>query len=143
MEYFLILFTCDLFRSSKLVEISFFFTYNMLVKRHSDIFEHGCLQNINKLYKHAGGCDGQQQFKDILEFAMVSTLEGFTNNSPRSPMTPPTLNKPSAEKSLCLFINILDMKNKIAIRRVGAAKSKRKAIKTVTTPYPLKQKNEE
>ena len=27
------------------------------------LFEHMCLQNINKLYKHAGKCDEQQQFK--------------------------------------------------------------------------------
>ena len=35
--------------------------------------EHKCLQNINKLYKHAGNCDAQQQLRDIIEAAMVST----------------------------------------------------------------------
>ena len=29
-------------------------------------YEHKCLQNIKKLYKQAGKCDNQQQFKDIL-----------------------------------------------------------------------------
>ena len=64
---------------------------------------------------------------------MVSTPEVFYDNSPRSPMDPPTLKKPSSRKSLCLFTNILVMKNKTAILRVGAAKSKRKAIKAGTT----------
>ena len=40
---------------------------------NSDIFEDRCLQNINKLYKHAEKCDNQQQFKYILEDATVST----------------------------------------------------------------------
>ena len=53
---------------------------------------------------------------------MAYTPEVFTDNSPRSPMTPPTLNKPSSRKSLCLFTDILDVKNKIAIRQVRAAK---------------------
>ena len=57
---------------------------------------------------------------------MVSTPEGFTDNSPRSPMTPTLSKKPSARKSLCLFTNILDVKNKTAIRQVRADKSKRK-----------------
>ena len=41
----------------------------------SDLFEHRCLQNINKLYKHAGKCDNQQLLKYILDAAMVSTPE--------------------------------------------------------------------
>ena len=80
------------------------------------IFEQKCLQNINKLYKHAGKCDNQQKFKDILEAAMVSTTELFTNNRIRSPMTPAPFKKPSAIKSLCIFANILDVKNKTATR---------------------------
>ena len=40
---------------------------------NSDTFEHRCLKNINKLYQHYGKCDNQQQFKDILETAMLST----------------------------------------------------------------------
>ena len=83
--------------------------------RKSALFEHRCLQNIKKLYKHAGKCDDQKKFKDILEAAMVSTPGGFTNNRPRSPMTLPTLKKKSARKSLCLFTNILNAKKKTAI----------------------------
>ena len=46
------------------------------------IYEQRCLQNINNLYENAGKCDEQQQLKDIIEATMVSTPEGFTNNSP-------------------------------------------------------------
>ena len=86
------------------------------------LFEQKCLQNINKLYKHSGKCDDQQQFKDILEAGMVSNPEGFIYNSTRSPMTTTPVNKPSANKSLCLFTNILHVKNKTDTRQVGASK---------------------
>ena len=61
------------------------------------IYEHKCLENIKILYKQAGKFDDQQQFKDILEAAMVSTPEGFTDNSPISPMNPTPVKKPSAQ----------------------------------------------
>ena len=93
---------------------------------NSAFFKHKCLKNINKLYKHAGNCDDQQQFKDILKDAMVYTYEGFTDNSPRYPMTPTPVKKPSARKSLCLFTNILYVKNKTPIHRVIVAKSSHK-----------------
>ena len=107
---------------------------------NSDIFEHRCIQNIKKLYKHAGKCDGQQQFKDILEADMVSNPEVFTNNSPISPMNSTPVKKPRSRKSLCLFTNILDVKNKTAIRRVRATKSRPKEIKAGTMPWALKPK---
>ena len=71
---------------------------------------------------------------------MVYTAEGFTNNSPRYTMTQTPVNKSSARKSLCLFTNILDVKNKTAARIVGASKSNRKSIKSVTTLWSLKPK---
>ena len=89
---------------------------------NNDLFEHKFLQNIKKLYKHAGKCDELQQSTDIVEAAMVSTPEVFTNNSPIYPMTPAPVKKTSARKSLCLFTNILDVKKKTAIRQVGASK---------------------
>ena len=70
---------------------------------------------------------------------MVYTPEGFTDKSPISPMNPTPVKKPSSRKSLCMFTNILDMNKKTAYRRVGAAKSKRKAIKYGNTPWALKQ----
>ena len=75
------------------------------------------LQNINKLYKHSGKCDNQQQFKDICESDMVSTPEGFTNESPISPITSTPVKKPRAGKSLCLFTKILYVKRKTFIRQ--------------------------
>ena len=103
------------------------------------IYEHKCLENIKKIYKHAGKCDNQKQFKDIPGAAMVYTPEGFTDCSPISPMTSAQVKKPSARKSLCLFTNILEVKKKTATRRVGAAKYKRKSIKFGNTPWALKQ----
>ena len=57
---------------------------------------------------------------------------------PDIPWHPTTAKKPSAKKSLCLFTNILHVKNKTAIRQVGTAKSKHKVIKVGTTPLVLK-----
>ena len=70
---------------------------------------------------------------------MVSTPEVFTDNSPISPMTSTPVKKPSAQKSLCMFTNILEVKKKTAYRRVGAAKYKRKEIKIGNKPWELKQ----
>ena len=51
------------------------------------IYEHKCLENIKKLYKQYAKCDDQQQFKDILGAAMVSTPEVFIDNSRIFPKT--------------------------------------------------------
>ena len=45
-------------------------------------FEHRCINNIKKIYKHAGKCDDQQNLKDILEADLLSTPEVFTDYSP-------------------------------------------------------------
>ena len=52
------------------------------------IYEHKCLENNNKLYKQSGKCDNQQQFKDILEGAMVSTPGLFIMHNILLPYTP-------------------------------------------------------
>ena len=77
---------------------------------NNTIYEHKCLENIKKLYEQAGKCDDQQQFKDILEDAMVSNTEGFTDNITIYPRTSSPVKKPSAQKSLCMFTNVLDVK---------------------------------
>ena len=64
--------------------------------RNNAIYEHKCLENTEKLYKQAGKCDDQQQIKVVIEAAMVYTPEGFTNNSPISPMTSTPTKKPRA-----------------------------------------------
>ena len=71
---------------------------------------------------------------------MISTTEGFTDNGPRSSMKPTLDKKPSARKSLCLFTNILDVKNKTSGCRVRDAKSNHKPIKARNTPWVLKPK---
>ena len=48
------------------------------------LYKHRCLENIKNLYKSAGKCDDQHQYNEILEAAMVSTPEAFTDNSPMS-----------------------------------------------------------
>ena len=53
-------------------------------------FEHKCLNNIKKIFQHAGKCDDQQNLEDILDAAMVSTQEEITDNSPNFPMNKTT-----------------------------------------------------
>ena len=69
-----------------------------------------------------------------------SNIDWFTDDSPISPMTSAPVKKPSAQKSLCTFTNILEVKKKIAYFWVGAAKYKPKTVKYGTTPWELKQK---
>ena len=60
---------------------------------------------------------------------MFSAFEKFTDNSPMSPGPPIIVKKCSARKSLRLFTEVLDVKKKAAVRRVGAARSKNKATR--------------
>ena len=52
---------------------------------NSEMYGNTFMENIKKLYKYDGKCDYQQQYKAILEAEMVTTTEGFTDNSPMSP----------------------------------------------------------
>ena len=45
-------------------------------------FEHRCMNNIKKIYQHAGKCDDQQNLKHIIYAAILSTPEGVTDTSP-------------------------------------------------------------
>ena len=54
----------------------------------------------------------KKNLKDILEADLLSNPEGVTDNIPNVNMTSSPVKKPSASKSLCLFINILDVKPK-------------------------------
>ena len=82
-----------------------------------------------KIYEHAGKCDDQQNLEDILDKAIVSSTEVVIDNSPNVPMTSTPVKKTSARKSLCLFTNILNVKQKTAKRRIGATKYKCRAMK--------------
>ena len=44
------------------------------------------MNNIKNIYQHAGKCDDQQHFKDIIDAAMVSTTGVGTDNSTNVPM---------------------------------------------------------
>ena len=92
-------------------------------------FEHRCMNNIKKIYQHAGKCDDQQNLKDIIDAAILSTPEGVTDNSPNVHMTSTPVKKPSAGKSLCLFTKILDVQPKTAKHRFVAEKSRHKSMK--------------
>ena len=50
-------------------------------------FEHRCVNNIKKIYQHAGKCYDQQNLKDIIEAAILSTPERFTDNITNVHMT--------------------------------------------------------
>ena len=43
--------------------------------------------NIKNIYQHAGKFDDQQNLKDIIDAAILSTPEGITDNSPNVHMT--------------------------------------------------------
>ena len=45
------------------------------------------MNNIKKIYQHAGKCDDQQNLKYIQDAAIVYTLELVMYNSPNVPMT--------------------------------------------------------
>ena len=53
-------------------------------------FEHRCMNNIKKIYEHAGKCDDQQNLKDIIDAAILSTPEGVTDNRHSVHMTSKT-----------------------------------------------------
>ena len=38
------------------------------------------MNNIKKIYQHAGKCDDQQNLKDIIDADIPSTPEGVTDN---------------------------------------------------------------
>ena len=92
-------------------------------------FEHSYMNNIKKIYQHAGKCDDQQNLRDVIDAAIISTPEGVTDHFPNVHMRSTPVKIPSARKSLCLFTNILNVKPKTEKRRFIATKSKRKAMK--------------
>ena len=71
---------------------------------------------------------------------MVSTPEEVTNYSLSLPMPSTPVKKPSSRKSLCFFTNILNVKNKTEKHRVGAKKSKCRAVKVVNILWTKKTK---
>ena len=66
-------------------------------------------ETIHIFSKH----NDQLQFIDIIQVSMVSTPEIFTDNSPMSPGPPMILRNHIARKSIYLFTEVLDVKNKL------------------------------
>ena len=93
--------------------------YQSLCNRSS--FVHKFLNNIKKIYQYIGKCDDQQNLKDLLDAAMVSTPEEITNDIPSFQMTKTKVKKPSDRKLLYIFTNIFDVRNKTAKPRAGYA----------------------
>ena len=60
---------------------------------------------------------------------MVYNPEIFTDNSAISTGPSMTIKNTSARKSLCIFTEVFYAKKKTSVHQVGAAKSKRKAIR--------------
>ena len=54
--------------------------------------------------KYSGKCEEKQQYKAIIEAEMVSTPEGFTDNSPIPTSQSTTVKKPNTRKLLCQFL---------------------------------------
>ena len=97
------------------------------------------MNNIKNIHQHAGKCDDQRNIKDIIDAAMVSPPEGVTYNIPNAPMIPTPVKKPSARKSLYLFIKILNVKPETEKRRIVAAESKRRSIKVGNSLWTKKK----
>ena len=60
---------------------------------------------------------------------MISTTEGFTNNIPMSIIMSLPVNKHSARKSNHKISEVLDVKQKTDVRRLGVEKLKRKYMR--------------
>ena len=62
------------------------------------MYEHKCLENINKLYTFDGKWDDQIPFTYIIEAPMIYNTEIYTNYSPISPGPPTIVKKYRARK---------------------------------------------
>ena len=80
---------------------------------NSAFYEHICLENIKKLYKYSGKCDNQQQYKAIIETAMVSTTEEFTDNSLMLPGSSVTVKIPVQKNHSVYVLQYLMSKRKL------------------------------
>ena len=65
-----------------------------------------------------------------MEASVVSTPEGLTYSIQITVGMSVTMKKPSARNYLSPFLELLNIKQKNAVHRMGAAKIKRKAIQT-------------
>ena len=71
--------------------------------------------NIKKLYKCTGKIDDQQQYKAIIEVAMVSNTEGLTRNSSMDVGTLVNMKNTSKMKLLSQFSELLNVKQNTSL----------------------------
>ena len=86
------------------------------------MYQHIFMESINRLNKNSGKLDNQQQYKSIIEAAMVSTSEWFYVNSPMSPSHSVIVKKSTAIKSIPWFPEAFDINHKTDVLRLCAAK---------------------
>ena len=91
----------------------------------------GVLKN-QKVNKSAGKCDDKQQYKAMIEAAMIYNTEKFSDISPMSSEQYVPVKQPCARKSLCQFIETLGVKPKTELYRLYDSKLKRKVIRSVS-----------
>ena len=70
----------------------------------------------SKIYKKSGKFDDHQQFKYILETAMVYTPDYYPTTVLYLPGHHRQSKKLSARKSLCMFTNVLEVKKMIFVK---------------------------
>ena len=97
----------ELFHSNRLKQHMVTIGINQYL-RNCEMYKHRC-----KLYTYAGKCDDQIHFKAFIEESMVSTSDIFTNSSPMLHGPSTIVRNPIARKPLCLFTEVLDVKNKL------------------------------
>ena len=61
------------------------------------------MNNIKKIYEHAGKCDDQKNIKDIIDAAILCTPEGVTDNSPNVHMASKPVFKKKVLGNHCVY----------------------------------------
>ena len=98
------------------------------------------MNNIKKIYQHAGKCDDKQNLKDIIDISIMSTIDRVKDNIPNESVTSIPVKKTSARKLLGLFTKILDVEPKTAKHSFMDTKSKDKALKVVSNLWTKRTK---
>ena len=80
------------------------------------------MENTNSFCKTGSKIDNQQRYKDIVEEEIVSTTEGFTDNSLMTHNPYVSTKIHSARKPLCQFSETLDVKHNTVIRQPEQSK---------------------
>ena len=102
-------------------------------------FEQKCLNNIKKIYQHAVKCDDQQNLKDILDSAMVSTPEEITDVSPSLRKTSTTIKNQVLGNHCVYSPTHLMLKRKLHNVVLELQNQNREPLKLVIACGPIKK----